>query len=86
MKEDGLTALAKMFKSRENQATSSIGVGMVVNESPLKVAFGNFSDLDKDDLVFAKGLETSLKQHEELIIIPSIDEQTYFVLAKAVIL
>lgn len=86
MKEDGLTALAKMFKSRENQATSSIGVGMVVNESPLKVAFGNFSDLDKDDLVFAKGLETSLKQHEELIIIPSSDEQTYFVLAKAVIL
>lgn len=86
MKEDGLTALAKMFKSRENQATSSIGVGTVVNESPLKVAFGNFSDLDKDDLVFAKGLETNLKQHEELIIIPSSDEQTYFVLAKAVIL
>lgn len=86
MKEDGLTALAKMFKSRENQSPMSIGIGTVANESPLKVAFGNFSDLDKEDLVFAKGIETNLKQHEELIIIPSSDEQTYFVLAKAVML
>lgn len=86
MREDGLTTLAKMFKARENQSTTSIGIGTVMNESPLTVAFGNISDLDKDDLVFAKGFENTLKSGEELIIMPSSDEQTYFVLAKAVTL
>lgn len=86
MKEDGLTALAKMFKTRENQSISSIGIGTVMSKSPLTVSFGNLSDLDTDDLVFAKGLEIGLKTGEELIIMPSSDEQTYFVLAKAVTL
>ena len=86
MKEDGLTTLAKMFKSRENETISSIGIGTVMSESPLTVAFGNISDLDQDDLVFAQGLENTLKSGEELIIMPSSDEQTYFVIAKAVTL
>lgn len=85
MKEDGLTALAKMFKSRENQSLSSIGTGTVVSAPPeIIVSFGNISDLDKDDLVFSSGLEKSLKSGDEIIIIPSADDQTYFVLAKAV--
>lgn len=85
MKEDGLTALAKMFKSRENHSLSSIGTGTVVSAPPeIIISFGNISDLDKDDLVFSSGLEKSLKQGDEIIIIPTIDDQTYFVLAKAV--
>lgn len=84
MKEDSLTALAKMFRARNNQSHVSIGLGTVISESPLIVAFGNFSNLDKEDLIFSKGLEIGLKKEEELIIMPSSDEQTYFVLAKAV--
>lgn len=85
MKEDGLTALAMMFKSRDNQSLSSIGIGTVVSAPPeIIVSFGNISDLDKDDLVFSSELEKSLKPGDEIIVIPTTDDQTYFVLAKAV--
>jgi hypothetical protein len=94
---DGINELAKLFKERENPQQFGINTGKVVSLSPLKVAFGESIILEGDNLVvsasacyeYVLGAETVQQKNklsigDEVILIPSIDIQKYYLIDKVV--
>lgn len=94
---DGITELAKLFKERENANFMGMQVGRVININPLKISLGDKIILDVDDLIIAETayykyelINGTLKQviklfiGAEVILVPSTDEQTYFLIDKVV--
>lgn len=82
--DDRLTRFAKLFKDRDNQSFSSITTGTVITSSPVKIRLNDVIILDLEQLVLAERVSTSLTIGDEVIIIPTVDEQFYFVIDKAV--
>ena len=83
--EDNLTELAKMFKNRDNQTPPSITTGIITSSPPnIKLKVGLIDDLDIEVLVIAAHLleGEGLQQGDEVIVIPTNDDQTYYVVAK----
>lgn len=78
--------LAKMLKERENKTPTGPVVGMIVSPPPsIQVSIGDKIMLDGSDLFIAsKVLEGPLIKGDPVILIPSTDEQTYFLIDRAV--
>lgn len=96
---DGFNELAKILKERENPNIMGIQVGTVVSVTPLKIVIGDKIILDTDNLVvtegayydYVLGAETvqrkiKLTKNDKVILIPSNNEQTYFLIDKVVTL
>ncbi|WP_427340655.1 DUF2577 family protein [Caloranaerobacter sp. DY30410] len=93
---DGISELAKMFKERENKPYMGPRVGQVISPLPeIKVKLGDKILLDKQRLIIASHIyehfgwtdETGtyyLAEGDKVILIPSTDEQIYFLVDKAV--
>lgn len=94
---DGITELAKLFKERENPNLSEIQIGKVIGINPFTVTLGDKIILDVDDLVVAESayykyelIDGVIKQviklsvNDDVILIPSSDEQTYYLIDKVV--
>lgn len=82
-KKDGLTELALMFKDRDNKHPSSITTGVVVSSPPTpQIRLNELIILDAEELIF-----NSIATYEigdEVLLMPSSDNQLYYVLGKAV--
>lgn len=77
---DGIKEMAKMMKDRENQTKLGIGTGTVISTSPLTINFQSLT-LSNKNLVTAIPLN-NLQIKDRLIIIPSEDVQTFFIIGK----
>lgn len=81
---DGITELAKMFKDRNNPNILGVQIGVVVSPLPnLIIRLGEQILLDNEELILAYSLGTLIKD-DEVILLPTTDNQTFFVLDKAV--
>lgn len=82
-KKDGLTELALMFRDRENKNPSSITTGIIVASPPTpQIRLNELIVLDSEELVFNS--DAAYENGEEVILMPSSDNQLYYVLGKAV--
>lgn len=79
---DAMARLAKMFKDRNNKYILGPVVGSITNLSPITVQVGDFLTLYEDKLIFAESLKPRLVVNDEVMVNPSIDHQTYFIVAK----
>lgn len=90
---DGLTELAKMFKSRENKNVSWITTGTVVEPLPnIVIKLNDQIALRKENLIVSEHIYTHyryssiprgvywLEVNDEVLLIPTPDEQTYIIL------
>lgn len=77
---DGIKEMAKLLKSRENQSRIGVGTGVVISVSPLAINFQALT-LRSEDIVSSVSLST-LELMDRLIIVPSEDSQTFYVVGK----
>ena len=86
MAEDGLTALALMFKARDNETLPSITTGIVIAGPPNPhIRLNDVIAPEKENLIFASGLlKDTIIPGDEVILISVIDKQLYYVMDKAV--
>lgn len=87
----GIVELAKMLKERDNKPFIGIGIGRVVSPWPdIKIQFGEHIVLLPEDLVFAARLAdestgaVTLEASDEVMLIPTPDNEQWFVIDKAV--
>lgn len=89
---DNLTELAKMFKDNENQRLVSMTTGKVISPLPnILVELNETVTLDQSKLTVAEHIyihyeypgPTWLKSGDEVILMPTVDEQMYFLLDRA---
>lgn len=81
---DPISELAKMFKERDNKPYFGPQVGNVISPPPdIMVSLGDSILLDKEDLVIGAMVQ-GLVAGDEVILIPSGDHQTYYLIDKAV--
>lgn len=92
---DGISELARLFKERDNKPYMGPIVGNVVSPLPdIKIQIDNNIILNISNLVISNHTymhyknidDTWLVIGDKVILIPSTDEQTYFLIDKAVIL
>lgn len=83
---DGISELAKLFKERENKPIMGIQIGKVLSPFPnVKIGLGDRIILDKENLVISELIYNKiLESNDEVILIPTSDNQTYYVIDKAV--
>lgn len=83
---DGITELAKLFKERDNPSIMGIQIGKIINPFPdIKITLGDKIILDSDDLVVSETIYAkTIKISDQVILIPSFDEQTYYLIDKVV--
>lgn len=94
---DGIIELAKLFKERENPSVIGLQIGKVISVNPIKIALGDKIILDADDLVISESAYykydlvngvlnkvPKLKMKDKIILLPTNNEQTYFVIDKVV--
>jgi len=83
---DAVTELAKLFKARENPSFMGMVTGMVLTPPPnIKIAIGKEIILEKEHLIIAAALlNNTLVNRDEVILMPSQDQQTYYLIDKAV--
>lgn len=90
---DGLSELAKMFKSRENKNYMGPIIGEIISPLPnIKIKLRNEIFLEKHNCVIANHIyihyknidNTYLLNGDKVILIPSGDEQLYFLVDKVV--
>lgn len=85
MAGDALTEFAKLLKERDNQQLPSATTGIVLSlPSNPKIRLNEFIVLDKDQLVFAQSIVSTLSVGNEVILVPVADGQLYYVIDKAV--
>jgi len=85
--DDGLTELAKLFKERDSKTPPSISTGIVISPPPEpKIRLNDVVVLGKDQLIFAAGMlsRDTVVEGDEVIVIPVMDSQMYYVIDKAV--
>jgi len=81
---DPISELAKLFKERDNKPYLGPQVGSVISPFPdIKVSLGDSILLEKEDLVIGAMVQ-GLVAGDEVILIPSGDCQTYYLVDKAV--
>lgn len=80
---DPLTDFASLFKERENTVYSGPQIGNVVSISPLSVSLGDRISL-KGNRLIQGGSVGELLVGDEVILIPSADNQRYFLIDKVV--
>lgn len=74
--------LASMFKDRDNKGKIGPCIGLVMDITPLKVnILNNQVTLQGEQLYVSDNL--ILKKNDEVFIIPTESEQTFFILNKA---
>lgn len=74
-----------MFKERDNKDYLGPVTGTVISTLPeLKVSVGDKVILDHEHLIVGQSVLTSIQSGDEVILVPTQDEQTYFLLDKAV--
>lgn len=82
---DGYSELAKMLKDRDNKPYIGPQVGKVESMDPsIKVSLGDSILLESEDLIIAGSIVPALDNGDEVILIPSGDYQTYYLLDRAV--
>ncbi len=91
---NSIEKLAQMFKERDNQIYLGPQIGKVIAPLPnIKVALGDRIILGKDKLIISGHIYSHypnqtgtayLNSNDEVILLPSNDEQKYFLLDKAV--
>jgi hypothetical protein len=82
---DGIVALAKMFKERDNKHYEGFLVGKVITSFPdIMVSINGEILLDKEDLLITEKVYISLENDDLVILIPSKDYQTYVVIDRLV--
>lgn len=92
-----MVELAKLFKERDNPNLLGIDVGKVVCVNPLKISLGDRIVLDSDFLIVSEDayykyelINSSLVRNcklnmgDEVILIPTPNQQTYFVIDRVV--
>lgn len=89
MSKDNMTELAKLFKARDNNVPPSITTGIILSPLPeIQIRLTEQIILDKTHLIIAehiyKHYEDELIEGNEVILMPTNNEQTYFVLDRAV--
>lgn len=82
-----IVELAMLFKERDNKQWSGVQVGKVVSGFPgIKIRLGEVILLEKDMLIFASSVVNNLSVSDKVIVIPSSNEQIYYVIDKVVTL
>ncbi|MHC1683413.1 MAG: DUF2577 family protein [Clostridiaceae bacterium] len=94
---DGFVELAKLFRERDNPDLLGIDVGKVVSVSPLKVSLGNRIILDLEFLIVSENAyykyelnngslvkTNNLTIGDEVVLIPTPNKQTFFLIDKVV--
>ncbi len=89
---DSVTEFAKMFRERENKHYAGPQIGVVVELAPysIKISLDNQILLTKKQLIIPDKLINAtagvfqLQLGDEVILIPSTDEQIYFLIDKVV--
>ena len=85
MAKDSLTEFALLLKERENQSVPTISTGIVTSLPPSPmIRLSDVILLDNEQLIFAENIVASLITGDEVILIPTIDGQLYYVVGKAV--
>jgi hypothetical protein len=80
-----INELAKLFKERDNKPYMGPVTGIVLSPPPsINVQIGDKIILDNDHLVLASLVMENLINGDEVILVPSRDEQTYYLIDKAV--
>lgn len=82
---DAFTEIAKLFKDRENKNWSGVQIGTIVSVSPLQVRLNEFILLNSKHLYLTEMFNSRIKNNgDKVMIIPSSNEQIYFVIDKVV--
>lgn len=78
--------LAQLFKERDNKTPVGTVVGTVISPPPtIQVSVGDKILLDSSDLIIgALTYKEGINQGDEVILIPSADGQTFFLVEKVV--
>jgi hypothetical protein len=80
-----VTEFAKMLKERDNPGVPGITTGTVIKPLPdMKIQLNDVIVLKNEHLYVSEHVMNNLKTGDRVIIVPTLDEQTYFVLGKAV--
>ncbi|MEL3956928.1 DUF2577 family protein [Caldifermentibacillus hisashii] len=80
-----VTEFAKMLKERENPGIPGITTGTVIKPLPdMKIRLNDVIVLSVQHLYLSDHILNDLKTGDKVIIMPTVDEQTYYVLGKAV--
>lgn len=88
---DGITELAKLLKARDNPQIPSINIGIIISPLPnIEVSLGNKIILNKDHLYISSHIynhyknidETYLNANDKVMLIPTSDEQMYYLVDK----
>jgi hypothetical protein len=85
-----IVKLAKMLKERDNKSPTSTSTGKVLswlpNEVIISIENGAVFLRNEHIILTQTVVDRTIEIGDELVIIPTPDEQTYFVLDKAVVL
>lgn len=77
---DGIVELAMIIKERDNPSVQGIGVGLVfLDEGALKVRFNGFT---LDNTLYIKASHVRLVEGDSVIVIPSAENQIYYIIGK----
>lgn len=83
---DSVSELAKLFHERNNPKKLGIQVGKVIAAFPnIKISLGEKIILDKDNLIICDTIYNKvLVRNDEVVLIPTNDEQRFFLIDKVV--
>lgn len=84
---DGFTELALMFKERDNKTWSGINIGTIISLNPLEIRLNESVILNFNHLILSNTFNTVRKEvDDQVILIPTSDEQKYYVVDKIAVL
>jgi hypothetical protein len=81
---DSMIDLAKLFKERNNKHWMGPLTATVVNLSPLTIRINESIMPGGQKVICGNAVRESLLINDEVIVIPSTNHQTYYVIDKAV--
>lgn len=81
---DSMIALAKLFKDRDNKHWMGPLTATVINLSPLTIRINESIMPGGQKVICGKSIRDILLINDEVIVIPSANHQTYYVMDKAV--
>lgn len=80
-----IVELAQLFKARDNKSYDVFLIGRVISPPPTpKIKLDENIILNNRKLIFAERVTYDLKSDDQVILIPSINNQTYVVIDKVV--
>lgn len=83
---DGVSELAKIINERNNPKKIGLQIGRVITTFPnIKVSMGEKVILDKDNLIVSDTIyKKQLYNEDEVVLIPTEDEQSFLLVDKVV--